>query len=186
MPLDVRPIGRPVTACHPPRRPCAPPHLHTHRFARVQRQRATVTDGAKVRAVRAYDGHQGHMPCTGQRDLPARQHPHTIRLPQQAHQQRWITRRTSPRCLLLRSIERAHIHLGHHIEQEKHPVAFGKLGRRTMGLLPIARRLPGTRGCTTTRAHHDSPRAGGIARGITRSYDRLSAHARQPPAHRAC
>ena len=170
----------------PPRSPCSTHHLHQPRLERLQRQRAQGTDGAKVRAVLAYDGPKGHMPCTCQRDLPARTHPHTIRLPHQAPHHGWITRWPSPRCLLTRSIARAHIPLGHHIEPEKHQGACGKLGRRTMGLLTIALRLPGTRGCTTTRAHLDSPGAGGIERSIKRSSYRLSAHARPPPAQRAC
>src|SRR5712692_3903549 len=149
-------------------------------------QLAKVTDGAKVRAVLAYDGHKGQIPCTCQRDLTARKHPHTIRIQQQAHHHRWIKRRTSPRFLLIRGIALAQIQLGHHIEKEKHEVAFGKLGRRTMGLLTIALRFPVTIGFTTTHAHHDSPGAGGIDRGIKRSYYRRSAHSRQPPAHRAC
>src|SRR5712691_1425299 len=149
-------------------------------------QLAKVTDGAKVRAVLAYDGHKGQIPFTCQRDLTARKHPHTIRIQQQAHHHRWIKRRTSPRFLLIRGIALAQIQLGHHIEKEKHEVAFGKLGRRTMGLLTIALRFPVTIGFTTTHAHHDSPGAGGIDRGIKRSYYRRSAHSRQPPAHRAC
>ena len=70
----------------------------------------------------------------------------------QAHQHCGIKRRPSPRFLCTEVIARAQIPLWYHIAQEKHQVALGKLGHRTLDLLTITLRFPGTIG-VTTRAH---------------------------------
>ena len=85
-----------------------PQHLHAHVLARLQRQRANIAAGAKVRAFPPDKSDACQVALARQRALPTRKHPHAVGIQQQAHHHGGIKRRRAPGFFLIAPRNGAH------------------------------------------------------------------------------